>query len=408
MSIALPTSEMLQTHVMQLRAYHVRIPLRTTIRHASHARTTSDNVIVECRLGDGTVGYGEGVPRDYVTGETIDQSLALLRETDWDRQLPPAGDFVAAVRIARDLQLPPVPGDARGCIGNAARCAAELAILDAYGKRFNQPLSRIASLPDFQEIYEPRDRCFYSGAITSASTRKEILTAIKVRIFGFRHCKIKVGTAGQDDVTRLGRFRRILSGRDFRIDANEAWTPDEAADRILELERFGISAVEQPVRHEEVACLADVRRRVNTPIMLDESLCSLADAEAAIQGEWCDLFNLRLSKCGGFVRSLELALLAHRAGLGCQLGCQVGETGILSAAGRHFACSVAGLRYCEGSYDRFLVRERLTKENLTFRWRGRASALARPGLGVTVDPESFKRVALKSHWLFGSPNGVGR
>jgi muconate cycloisomerase len=106
-----------------------------------------------------------------------------------------------------------------------------------------------------------------------------------------------------------------------------------------------------------------------------------------VQNGWCDLFNLRLSKCGGLIPSLRLAQLARRHGLGYQLGCQVGETGILSAAGRHFATSVDGLRYLEGSYDRHLVWERLTEEDITFRRRGGwAPALVGCGLGVTIDP----------------------
>src|SRR5438045_7768492 len=104
------------------------------------------------------------------------------------------------------------------------------------------------------------------------------------------------------------------------------------------------------------------------PIMLDESLCCDVDAERAVRGGWCDLFNLRLSKCGGFIPTLRLAQLARRHGLNCQLGCQVGETAVLSAAGRHFAASVAGLRYLEGSYDRHLVREALGTSDLTFGW----------------------------------------
>ena len=82
--------------------------------------------------------------------------------------------------------------------------------------------------------------------------------------------------------------------------------------------------------------------------MLDESLCGMADAERAAADGLCDLFNLRLSKCGGFIPSLRLAQFAARHGLGYQLGCQVGETAVLSAAGRHFATSVKDLRYRRG------------------------------------------------------------
>jgi muconate cycloisomerase len=77
--------------------------------------------------------------------------------------------------------------------------------------------------------------------------------------------------------------------------------------------------------------------------------------------------------------------------LGYQLGCQIGETGILSAAGRHFACSIRDVRYLEGSYDRHLVRNRLTVEDLTFGWKGKARAIVGPGLGVTVDRDQLER-----------------
>lgn len=133
--------------------------------------------------------------------------------------------------------------------------------------------------------------------------------------------------------------------------------------------------------------------------MLDESLCGETDARRAIEAGTCDLFNIRLSKCGGFLPSLKLAAIAHQAGLGYQLGCQVGETGILSAAGRHFAVSIAGIRYLEGSYDRFLVKERVTAEDITFGYGGYAPALIGHGLGVTIDEAALQRVVQREQKL---------
>jgi muconate cycloisomerase len=135
--------------------------------------------------------------------------------------------------------------------------------------------------------------------------------------------------------------------------------------------------------------------------MLDESLCGLHDARLAVERGWCDLFNLRLSKCGGFIPSLRLAEFARAHGLACQLGCQVGETALLSAAGRHFATSVAGLRYLEGSYDRHLVREALGQRDLTFGWGGKAPALQEPGLGVDLDLQALQRVTTREEALIG-------
>lgn len=390
--------------IASLRAVRAKIPLRKPVAHASHSRTESENIVVECRLSDGSIGYGEGAPREYVTGETIDTSLDVLRRTDWGSLFDQIDVADSMVEISRRVVLAPVDSDERGCVGNAARCAVELAILDAVGRARGRSLSEMMlECGEYAEIFEPRTWCRYSGAITSKPTlRREVVSAFKMRFAWFRQVKVKVGTPGQDDVRRLKLFRRIVGPRvDLRVDANEAWTPRDAADRIRALEPFRITAVEQPLPHEEFDAYPALRRSVQTPIMLDESLCSRADADRAVAAGACDLFNIRLSKCGGLVPSLDLALLAHRSGLGYQLGCQIGETGILSAAGRHFACTVRGVRYLEGSYDQYLVRERLTRENVSFEWRGVAPALAGPGLGVHVDPESLARVAVSEVQLYG-------
>jgi muconate cycloisomerase len=381
--------------IVELTAYHIRIQLRKPIRHASHSRLDTDNVLVRCVLADQTEGFGEGVPRDYVTGETIDSALALLQGSDLPAQLEPCGDFVRAVALAERLRLAPVPEDERGCQGNAARCAVELAVLDAYGRHFHAPVSHVTSLLA-AELFQPRSRVQYSSAITSSRGMKLRLLSLGMRLYGFRQIKLKVGIAGYDDVKRLRTLRRWAGKRmDLRVDANEAWPVGDVVPRIRELEPCGITSVEQPVPHAEVEQLREVRKQVHTPLMLDESLCSRFDAERAIEGRYCDLFNLRLSKCGGFIASLRLAQLARAHGLGCQLGCQVGETAVLSAAGRHFASSVGGLRYLEGSYDRHLVREALATQDVSFGWGGRADALPAPGLGIAIDPAALERVTVR-------------
>jgi muconate cycloisomerase len=389
--------------VVEVTAFHVRIPLRKPIRHASHTRSETDNIVVRVVLEDRTEGHGEGVPREYVTGETIDGAIALLRQSDLAAQLGPCRDFPQVVSLAERLRLAPVPGDDRGCQGNAARCAVELALLDAYGKRFGQPLSAVTSLVA-PELHQPRPKVRYSGAITSARPGLKLRLALwRLWAYGFRQIKIKVGIPGLDDVARFRTVRRTMCARrlDFRVDANEAWSPADVVERIRALEPYRITAVEQPVPHADVAVLSEVRKQVRVPIMLDESLCSMTDAQRAVEGQTCDLFNLRLSKCGGFIPSLRLAQFARERGLCYQLGCQIGETAVLSAGGRHFAGSVAGLRYVEGSYDRHLVCEALGTRDITFGWGGWAPVLAGPGLGIAVDPWALERVTIRKESLVG-------
>ena len=394
--------------IEELTAYHVRIPLRKTIRHASHTRTDTDSLIVRCRLDDGTLGWGEGLPRSYVTGETIATALEQLRTTGLQPQLGEAfDDLPAAISLSDRIRLtvPQNSADERGCFGNSVRCALELSILDAAARTMQVPLSRVTQLvPETAAIRQQAERVRYSAAITSMSPFEQRIQAWKIRMYGFHQTKVKVGTDGIDDRSTLKRVRGILGPKaDLRLDANEAWTCKNLEEKMLPLVPFEITSLEQPVPHAQVDGLAAVKRNIPVPIMLDESLCSLADGRKAIERDTCGLFNIRLSKCGGFVKSLRLAALAHQAGLGYQLGCQVGETGILSAAGRHFACAVAGIRYLEGSYDWFLVKERLTVANMTFGYRGFAPALTQPGLGVEIDSKALERVTIaEEHFQIAS------
>ena len=382
--------------ICKFTAHVARLPLKRSFKHASATRNDSDNVVIRCELADGTTGWGEGVPRSYVTGETPDGCLAQLAAMPIAEQLSvDCNSWPDVINLCERFKPPCDREDARGCYGNALRCAVELSIVDAFGRLLGEPVSKMTKyFAPAQPILVESDSVQYSAAIDSRH-RGLVRKSLVRRVYGFSQCKVKVGATGDDDVARLQTIRRWVGQQmDLRLDANEAWSSSTAAAKIEPLLKYGISCVEQPVPHKEVGQLFEVRNLIGVPIMLDESLTSVADAQAAIDGRTCDLFNIRLSKCGGFLNGLRLAAMATTAGLGFQLGCHPGESGILSAAGRHWACSVKGIRYLEGSYDRHLLRKLLTNEDVTFGYGGWAPALTGGGLGVTVNESVLEEMML--------------
>jgi muconate cycloisomerase len=296
------------------------------------------------------------------------------------------GSWSDVIRLCERFQPAAMRDDPRGCFGNALRCAVEFAILDAFGQAYGEPVSAVtAHYEPAAKVCGTRASVQY-GAVIDSGNNHLGRSALARRLYGFGDCKVKVGHTGDDDAARLHTIRHWVGSRiDLRIDVNGAWRPGDVATRLAPLLPAGLSCVEQPVAHEDVGALAELRGRIGLPIMLDESLTGEVDARCAIDAGTCDLFNIRLSKCGGFLASLRLAAIANQSRLGYQLGCHPGESGILSAAGRHWATSVRHIRYVEGSYDRFLFRRLLTLEDPTFGYGGRAAAIHAPGLGVIVN-----------------------
>lgn len=409
---------MSKTQIQSLHAFHVSIRLKKPIRHASHTRTQNDTLIIRCELSDGSVGWGEGLPRPYVTGETIDSAIHQLETSDFasisdcDFNDPLAvANAVSQWKLSQwnlsewkhSFATTKVT-ESNGCdpektgFGNSVRCAVELAVLDAAARSVGVSLSRV-----IQDLAEPlglkqvSGSVRYSGVVTSSAGRiAQLRSALKMKLFGFDAIKVKVGHPEICDRKLLARVRRFVGQKvDVRVDANEAWTADVAAKQIRKLMPFGISCVEQPLKDGDRAHLAALRREIDVPIMLDESLCSINDAHEAVSAESCEAFNIRLSKCGGITSSLQMMKVAKTNGLFVQLGCLVGETGILSAAARHFACSVGPIRYFEGSYDRFIVVDCLTREDCTFRYGGLGKAIDGHGLGITVNEADVHRLTVR-------------
>ena len=119
-----------QLRIDRLTAQLVELPFRFSFGHALAKRSSTLNIVVAIRLTDGTVGYGEGVPREYVTGETAETAITRVTEEYasklFERDVPTT-DIAARLRALRDGI------HAGGEPAGAAWCAVETALLDAIG-----------------------------------------------------------------------------------------------------------------------------------------------------------------------------------------------------------------------------------------------------------------------------------
>jgi L-alanine-DL-glutamate epimerase-like enolase superfamily enzyme len=126
--------------------------------------------------------------------------------------------------------------------------------------------------------------------------------------------------------------------------------------------------------------------------MVDESLSDAQSLETLIDKGACTAVNARISKCGGLMAAYNRCLRALEAGLTVQVGAQVGETSLLSAAQLMLITAVGRVRYGEGCFGLHLLKEDPFSPLVQFGFGGRPPSLPEgPGLGVVPDPGILNR-----------------
>jgi L-alanine-DL-glutamate epimerase-like enolase superfamily enzyme len=381
--------------VTSLLLFAVDLPFKTAFRHAAAARTTSESLFLRMALDSGVDGWGEALPRAYVSGESRQDAFALLR------------DQVLPALVGRTFQsLPEVVSFLEKCDGKAptewvrpevpqtsAWCCVDLALLDAFGRAFGEPAS-LGGQPSEGAL----ERYRYSGVVSAGRGWPYAKSLLKMRAFRFPHVKLKVG---EDGALQAARTARRLLGRrvDVRVDANMAWDVEQALAVIGQLRSVGIQSFEQPIAAGDLSGLARLVAESSAGIVVDEGLTDRESLQAFISHQACTGANVRISKCGGLVGAYARCREALDAGLILQVGCQVGESSLLSAAHLTLLEALApltpGVRYAEGCFGRHLLREDPAAPLVQFGYGGRPPP--RPpgaGLGVGVHQAMLQRWAV--------------
>lgn len=385
--------------VISITLHRLAIPMRIAVEHAAAQRRVADPLVVEVELTGGTTGFGETLPREYVTGETPESVLRAIEE-----HFLPALLRIAPQSFAEALEavetLPYRAAD--GSPLQAARAGVELALLDAYSRHFRRAITDVAGWVGLPHAGPPGSlpQVRYSGILAARGLRR-VLRSLRVqRCLGLRDFKLKVGFPDDDERVRrvaraLGLSRRHRRTT-LRLDANGAWTVEQALEYLERWRDIPLAGVEQPLPPAEDASLSRLAA-VGAPVIIaDESLVSEEDAERLLGEGAVGGFNIRLSKQGGLLPALRLAARARQTGRLIVLGCMVGETSILAAAGRRFLQCVPGVRFAEGSYGRFILRCDVCRSGVGFGPGGRARPLPGWGWGIEPDPRRLAALALTS------------
>lgn len=291
--------------------------------------TRLDNALVTIVLENGTEGYGEAAPIMTINGENQQTILGTLNSC---REFIIGQDINNYRSIAYTLK-------SAFWAQSAARCAIEMALLDAYTKSIGLPFYR------FLGGTETKVETDYTIAIVPAEQAKK--EAIQLAAQGFRVIKTKVGTTLKDDIDRVLAIRDGAPDCGMLIDANQGYNPKTALRFINEVVGHGIYPVmfEQPVHKSDLAGMKYVRDNTEIMVGADESVFTRADAINVVRMGCADAINIKLMK-SCIIESLDIAAVARSANLKLMIGCMV-ETNLGLACAVHFAAGVGGFDFID-------------------------------------------------------------
>ena len=310
--------------VSSIELKHISIPLNKTFKTALRTVDSAENAVVMVHTDDGRVGFGEAPPTKAITGEDNDSIKTTISK------------FITPALIGQEItDMDAIQEKLHGSIeGNtSAKAAVDMALYDLYTQKLGVPL--------YKYLGGYRDRVETDITISINEPEEMAADAAEVVQQGFSALKLKVGIDSEKDIKRVKAIRDVVgSDMKIRLDANQGWEVDEAIETIRKIEKLGfdVELVEQPVKARDFEGMKKVKDNVNTIIMADESCFSPEDARRLLEMNAADVLNIKLMKCGGIYKALQIIEIAEEFGVECMLGCMV-ESKISLTAAAHLAAA---------------------------------------------------------------------
>jgi L-Ala-D/L-Glu epimerase / N-acetyl-D-glutamate racemase len=291
--------------ITTIEFWPVDVPITDPFAVATGTRITAQNIFVRVTLAGGHQGYGEAAPFPEVGGERREDCLLALNHL---------GATLIGQPASRYRHIAQRMAEASGSSQQAARCAIETAVLDAFCRAADLPMWALWGGADVRA----RETDI---TIPIASIERTLQLAQKWHANGFRLFKMKVGKKVDEDITRLEALHRGLPGIGFIGDGNQGFTREECLHFVKGVKRFGGNLVllEQPVDRNDLEGLAAIRHLTGIPVAVDESVRSLADARHIIDKQAADYVNIKIMKTG-VIEAMDIATFTRSSGLRLMIG----------------------------------------------------------------------------------------
>ncbi len=377
--------------ITHIETIPIRLPTRRVHQWASLTTPIGVYVIIKLHTDEGLIGLGEApVLKDWggdhgkYFGETPQTTTHVINDI-----LAPAlaGQDPCRFEALHGLMDKAVKGYPY------CKAAIDAALYDVVGKKF--------TLPAYQLLGGlVRERVPIAHSLGLMEIDKAVDEAMQAKAEGVKTIKLKGGVEQTRDIELVRRIREAIGPElNICVDANQGYPTAKAAVKITKaMEEYKLLYMEQPV--EGIDQMAEVTRRVDTPIMADESAWTPQDVIEIVQKKAADMVSIYTTKPGGIFKAKQVAAVAEAAGLKCNVNGSV-ETGVGNAANLHLAASTGIVSYgCvvpvstpkgkgKGGIAGIYYQDDIIAEPFEYA-NGDVIVSSKPGLGVELDEDKLK------------------
>ncbi len=413
--------------ITDIQWHTYRLPFADSFTTAHGVMATREGAVITATTEQGITGIGEMAPLPefgggnlavacaalskmvvYLRGRTLDETLAQIQVEGTGR---PQGSPLPYHVTKGDKT---VYGRGDPC-GRPAHCGLEIALLDALGKTRGCSVATLLSTNASFPHSEPSStsveaRCIapkdggrgatmlprltvpVNAVVGAKSTRAAVAAALKAKHESFGCVKLKVGSMGaiQQEVERVAAVRAAIGPEmHLRLDANEAWSLEDAITILSECVPYDIQYVEQPVKRDDLAAMHTLRQTVPILIAADEALHDLHSARRILDSEAADVLIVKPQLAGGLRIGQQIIREAAERGVQSVITTTI-ESGISLTAALHLAAASPAITLECGLATRHLLVDDLICEDLPI-LNGFLAVPTGPGLGITLDKDALDK-----------------
>jgi o-succinylbenzoate synthase len=267
--------------VEKITLREIRMPLVTPFE-TSFGRVVDRRMLLVEAIAGGVSGWGESVAGEgpFYAPETVETAWHILRDFLWP--ILKGREFDSASDVWE--MLSPVRGH------NMAKGALEAAIWDAEAKHKGMPLWKL--------LGGMRKEIPCGVSIGIKETVEDLIATVEREMAaGYQRIKIKIKPG--NDIEPVEKLRQKFPGARLMVDANSAYRLQDWP-HLKRLEAYYLMMIEQPLGWDDLYSHAELQRKLDTPICLDECIHTEEHARAAIELGACRIINIKLGRVGGY------------------------------------------------------------------------------------------------------------